>query len=392
MGVLTRERAKPGLPFGGAYQLVDFPLSNLHHSGIDRVWLCLQYEADTVHDLVANGRPWDLDRTYDGLRLVFPRQTGRTSASLDDGFATGNADQLFRIRQDLAGSGAEVVLVMSADHVYRLDYSEVVRTHREAAAECTIVTTTCSREEAVAHATVEAASDGVVTGFAYKPERASTGVIAAEVVVYDTALLVRALDELAADLADQAPDGDSGLGDFGEHLVPWFVERGRAVEHRLPGYWMDVGRPETYLQAHRDLLAGRVDVFDPDEPVLTQQPQRPPAHVVRGAVVEDSLIGQGALIEGTVRRSVLGPGVRVEKGAVVSDSVLFADVAVRRRAQVSWSILDEDVTIGKGAVVGGRPRRRPVPSESITMLGVGARVRGGSRVALGEQLEPRARR
>lgn len=389
MGVLTRERAKPALPFAGVYQLVDFPLSNLHNSGIDQVWLCLQYQADSLDDVVANGRPWDLDRTRGGLRLVFPQQTDAPDS--EDGFATGNADQLYRIRRDIESAGASVVVVMSADHVYTLDFDELVRAHLDSGAGCTIVTTTCSLEEATAHATVVADEDGSVTDFVYKPETAETGVIAAEVFAYDPALLVRALEELADRLSDEAEHGDTGLGDFGEHLVPWFVDQGRVRTFPLTGYWMDVGRPETYLQAHQDLIAGDTDVFARDWPILTQQPQREPARIDTGARVEDSLISNGAHIAGTIRRSVIGPGVMVEKGATVSDSVVFADTAVRAGARVDFAILDEQVTIGRDAVVGGRPRSRPVPTEQITMLGARARVTGGHRVELGEQVEPGGR-
>lgn len=389
MGVLTRERAKPALPFAGVYQLVDFPLSNLHNSGIDQVWLCLQYRADSLDDVVANGRPWDLDRTRGGLRLVFPQQTDGPDS--EDGFATGNADQLYRIRKDIEASGASVVVVMSADHVYTLDFDEVVRAHLDSGAGCTIVTTTCSLQEATAHATVVADEQGTVTDFVYKPETADTGVIAAEVFAYDPDLLVRALEELAGRLSDDAEHGDTGLGDFGEHLVPWFVDQGSARIFALPGYWMDVGRPETYLQAHQDLIAGDTDVFSRDWPILTQQPQREPARIDTGARVEDSLVSNGAHIAGTVRRSVIGPGVVVEKGATVSDSVVFADTAVRAGARVDFAILDEQVTVGRDAVVGGRPRSRPVPTEQITMLGARARVTGGHRVAPGEQVEPGGR-
>lgn len=390
MEVLTRERAKPALPFAGSYQLVDFPLSNLHHSGIERVWLCLQYQGDSLHDIVANGRPWDLDRTRDGLRLVFPQQS--EGADDEDGFATGNADQLYRIRQDIAAADAEVVLVMSADHVYELDLMDVIATHRDAAAECTVVTTTCSLEEAAAHATVQANDAGWVTDFAYKPEVADTGVIATEIFVYDPKVLVQGLEDLHAQTSKGAEDGDTGLGDFGEHLLPWFVDRGRTAVHAMSGYWMDVGRPETYLQAHRDLIEGRVDVFSRDWPILTQQPQRPPARIVDGATVVDSLVSNGCRVEGTVRRSVLGPGVVVERGATVTDSVIFNDTTIRSGATVSWSIVDEQVTVGQKATVGGRPRKRPVPTEQITLVGArvtvakSAVVKGGSRVEPGRRI------
>ncbi|MDE9365808.1 sugar phosphate nucleotidyltransferase [Luteipulveratus sp. YIM 133132] len=386
MEVLTRERAKPALPFAGSYQLVDFPLSNLHHSGIDRVWLCLQYQADSLHDVVANGRPWDLDRTRGGLRLVFPQE--EPGSAEDHGFATGNADQLFRIRADIGRAGMDAVLVMSADHVYQLDYTEVLRTHLDAGAECTVVTTTCGKQEASSHATVVADDRGRVSDIAYKPEKPPTTVIATEVFVYDAALLVQALEELQSRTTHDAEDGDTGLGDFGEHLLPWFVDRGKTVAHAMDGYWMDVGRPETYLQAHRDLIEGHVDVFRADRPVLTQQPQRAPAWIAEGSTVVDGLVSNGCRIEGTVRRSVLGPGVVVERGAEVTDSVIFRDTVVRAGARVSWSIVDEEVVVGRDASVGGRPRGRPVESERITLVGARVRVTGGHDVPLGARVEP----
>lgn len=392
MDVLTRDRAKPALPFAGSFQLVDFPLSNLHNSRIEHVWLCLQYQAGSMHDLVANGRPWDLDRTRGGLRLVFPEQQSGDDSGEEDGFAQGNADQLFRIRGQIQEAGCSAVIVMSADQVYELDYRDVLDAHEASGAECTVVTTRCrDAEEAVQHAIVIAGDDGRVSEVDYKPEQARSLDIATEVLVYDTDLLVQALEELHGRLSTQAGEGDTGLGDFGEHLVPWFVDRGRTHAWAMPGYWMDAGRPETYLQAHRDLLDGTTDVFRPDWPILTRQPQRVPARVVEGSVVSDSLISSGGRVEGTVRRSVLGPGVVVEPGAEVVDSVLFADVVVRAGARVSWSILDEGVVVGTDAVVGGVPRTRPVPSEKVTMIGHSAKVLAGSTVPLGARVEPRSR-
>lgn len=384
MDVLTDSRAKPALPFGGNYQLIDFPLSTLHRSGIDEVWLCVQYEAHSLLEQVAGGRPWDLDRTSRGLRFVLPQET--SDGDTEDGFATGNADLLYRIRGQIADRAPEAVIVMSADHVYSFDLDEGLRTHREAGAECTIVTTTCSREEASSHATVSAGKSGKVTGFAYKPDKPSTTVIAAEIFIYDPKILVAALEELIARTNEVDGDGDTGLGDFGEHLVPWFVDRGRTVAHRMPGYWIDAGRPETYMQAHRDLIEGTIDLADSRWPILTRQPQRPPARIAASATVVDSMISSGAHVLGTVRRSVIGPGAVVERGATITDSIVFADAVVKASATVDWSIIDERVVIGPGATVGGRPRKRPVPSEKITIVGMNAEVAKGSSVALGERV------
>ncbi len=168
MDVLTRERAKPGLPFAGIFQLVDFPLSNLAHSGITDVWLSVQFLGSSLGEMVQNGRPWDLDRNRGGLRLLMPQQ-GAGSAD-EDGFARGNADELYRIRDQITQDGPDALVVMSADHVYRFDVMDAVRTHRRAGAECTVVTTTVPVEEATDHATVETDDAGRVTRFEYKPD------------------------------------------------------------------------------------------------------------------------------------------------------------------------------------------------------------------------------
>ena len=192
MDVLTLERAKPALPFAGSYQLLDFSLSNLVNSRIDDVWLSVQYQSSALQDQVRNGRPWDLDRTHGGLRLLVPQQG---SGSLDeDGFAQGNADELYRLRDQIRAADPELVVVMSADHVYRLDFREVVATHRAKKADVTLVTTdlaTTYAEQAGDHAVVGTNRLGRVTSFAYKPEDPASTTVAAEVIVYDPDVLVR---------------------------------------------------------------------------------------------------------------------------------------------------------------------------------------------------------
>ncbi len=386
MDVLTRERAKPALPFAGIYQLVDFPMSNLVNSGIENVWLSLQYQASSLDEQIANGRSWDLDRDRGGLRLLMPQQGGSPDA---EGFAAGNADELFRIRDQIALADPDVVLVLSSDHVYRFDFTEAIETHRSKKAECTVVTTEVSREEASSHATVTSNRLGRVTGFAYKPARPTTGVVATEIFVYDPAALVEVLDDLHRELtATAAPDSD-GLGDFGDHLLPRLVDRGRVYAHPLPGYWQDLGRPETYLAAHRELIAGGTGLFDdPAWPILARLPQRSPARIHAGSRVEDSLVSPGCDVFGAVRRSVLGPGVLVEKGARVTDCVIFADVTVGPKAVVTWSIVDRRTTFGPESRVGGRPPRTPAQTEHITLVGAESRIMRGTTIPRGARLEP----
>lgn len=386
MDVLTRERAKPALPFAGVYQLVDFPLSNLANSGIGDVWLSVQFRGAGLGEEVANGRPWDLDRTRGGLRLLMPQEGAGSSD--EEGFARGNADELYRHRQEIRSFDPGVVVVLSADQVYRFDVMDAVETHRRAGAECTIVTTTVPIAEAGDHATVEHGDDGRVTGFAYKPKSPDTGTVAAEIFVYDAEVLVSVLEELHRELGADAGEGDTGLGDFGEHLVPRLVERGRTFGHPMPGYWKDLGQPHKYVAAHHDFLTGDLDVLgDPEWPIVGHQLPRPAARVLDGAVVEDSLLSPGSCVRGTVVRSVLGPGVVVEKGALVRDSVVFQDARVEEGARIDWAVIDRDCVVGAGAQVGS-PDADPDDPDAIVLVGRGSEVGADAEVGRGGRLEP----
>ena len=394
MDVLTLERAKPALPVAGSYELIDFPLSNLVNSGLEDVWLSVQYQAAALEDQVVNGRPWDLDRTRGGLRLLVPQQG--TGSMDDEGFARGNADELYRLRDDIRRSGADLVLVMSADHIYRLDYRDVVRTHLESNAELTLVVTDISDrygEDAADHAVVESDADGRVTGFAYKPDQPATTMVATEVFCYRADVLVEVLEELHREQATTATSdreaGDSGLGDFGDLLVPTLVDRGHTVVHRLEQYWRDLGQPHHYLNAHLELARRETDLFEKGWPVRSQQPQREPAYVADGAVVADSLLAPGTVVGGRVTGSVLGPGVVVEEGAEVVESVVFADTVVRAGARVERTIVDSGCDLREGARIGGPdvslddPDAVPIvgrDSVISTALGSGSRVPPGSTV------------
>lgn len=395
MDVLTDRRAKPTLPFGGVYSLLDICLSNVVNSGLDDVWVVVQYHASTFDEVLAHGRPWDLDRFRGGLRVIPPQQG---IGDEEDGMATGNADALFRIREMIAAAGAREVLVLSADHVYSLDHREVLATHRDRGAECTVVTTTIGLGEAGHHTLVDVDADGRVTGVHHKPDDPQHEVIASEVFCYDAAVLVEVLERLHAELSGQAGEGDTGLGDFSEHLLPGLVDRGKVVAHALPGYWRDLGRPSAYLRAHQDLLAGDLDVLhDPSWPVRTASSQGPAARIHAGAEVHDAMLGDRVEVRGRVERSVLGPGVVVEDGAVVHDAVLMRDVRVAAGARVGWSIVDAGTVVAAGARVGAADDPsgdERLLSEEVTILGqdvvvgAGAIVSAGSRVSAGTDLPP----
>lgn len=385
MDVLTRESPKPALPFAGSYRLIDFPLSNLFHSQIADVWLSVQYLGQTLGDYVGNGSAWDLDRRHGGFRLMMPEQGA--GGAVHEGFSSGNAEELYSRRDAIRRFGADAVLVLSADHVYRCDYATVVAGHLERDAECTIVTTEVAVADASHHGVVDVAADGRVTGFANKPDDPSSGVVASEVFVFRPDVLIAVLEELHRERAALPEPSDEGLGDVGETLLPALVARGRVFAHALPGYWRDVGRPEAYLAAHRELIHDDVGLFsDRATPVLSNGGDGPPARIRADATVDDSLLGDGCDIGGIVRTSVLGPNVVVHPGARVRDSVLFGDVVVEAGARVDWAIVDEQTVIGSGARVGASNPDQTCSDEYITLIGKDCRIT--TDIPRGGRLEP----
>lgn len=386
MGVLTSHRAKPALPFGGTHQLIDIAMSNLVNSGISSVWVSVQYRAGTLDKHLQHGRPWDLDRNEGGFRRIVPEEV---DAARTGGFASGNADDLYRIRHQIADEDADVTIVLSADQVFTLDLRDVVAAHLAKDADLTVVTTEVAVTEASNKAVVTTDATGKVTRIDEKPENPAHGTISAEVFVYRTSALLDALEEAEKVTRPDDDEDDTGLGDFAEHLIPTLVSRGRVRTYPLEGYWMDMGRPETYLRAHRDLVRGSVPVFDDEAwPMRTLATNKCAARLREGALVDSSYVSPGCDIAGTVRRSVLGPGVVVRAGAVVEDSVVLDGVIIEKDAEVRTAIVDVDVAVRQGVRVGATPAATKVRDDDIAVIGAGATVR--RTVKPGEQVEPGA--
>ncbi len=394
MDVLTRERAKPVLPYGGTHRLIDFVLSSFCNSGLVDVWVSVEYQVASIDDYLSGGRPWSLDRNRGGFRRMVP-ESGSGPATEDE-FAHGNADLLLRMSRDLAHFGAETLVVASADHVFAADLAPVIERHVESGADATVMTSEVTKREASSNVVVLTGRDGRATGVEVKPSRPSSGVVANEIFVYRTESLLEALFELRRELsadadeeADPGESADSGLGDFGEHLLPRLISGGTVRTEPLAGYWRDLGRPGAYLQGHRDLVAGKVDVFDHDGyAVISHWDDRPAARFRAGCHVEESLVSYGADVSGEVVRSVRGPGVVVEKGARVEDSVLFADCRVEANAHVFTTIADDCSVFGRDSVVGELPTSRVARDEEVTLVGRDSSVGRRQHVVPGARLEP----
>ncbi|HEY0792450.1 MAG TPA: glucose-1-phosphate adenylyltransferase family protein [Chthoniobacterales bacterium] len=371
LGPLTADRAKPAMPFGGTHRLIDFALSNCLHSGLADVWVVEQYELHTLNDHLANGRPWDLDRTHGGLQVLPPSvEGGGGEEKGEGGFAQGNADALWRQRELLRQFAPDLLLVLSADHLYRMDFRDLLDAHAVYGNPAlTLVSTRVPPGEDPRRFSLLRVEEGSgrVTDFAYKPaDPAGRELLAAEVFLFDAPSLVTTLEELAT--------GEAPLQDYGHALLPRLVERGGVFAHPLEGYWRDVGTLESFWRAHRDLLSDppvlRVD--DPAWPILTAGQQRQPARVYASARVDNSLLSPGCEVRGRVERSVLGPGVRVAEGATVRDSIVFHEAHIEAGAEVRHAIVDEKARLGAGARVGAPPRLTVVPRAEC--VAPGARV------------------
>jgi glucose-1-phosphate adenylyltransferase len=339
--LLTDQRAKPAVPYAGHYRLIDVVLSNVLHSGLSDVWVVEQTHPTSLQDHLSNGRPWDLDRTSGGLRLLHPRQgTGER-----DGWQKGTADALWRYAELIRGFGPDALVVLSADAVYALDYDIVVRRHLDTGATVTMVTTRVDRHEAGRYGVV-LVEDGRVVTYASKPDDPQSDLVSNEVFVFDPEPTLSLLEELAE---------DHELADLGDDLLPRLVAEGRAREHRFDGYWRDLGTVGAYWDAHMELVRAEPPFApaDPRWPLRTKGGGAPAARARAGAVVEDTLLAGGCDIAGTVRRSVLGRGAVVEAGAEVIDSVLLEDVVVRAGARVVRAVLDQGVQVASGVTVGG---------------------------------------
>ncbi|KQS68501.1 glucose-1-phosphate adenylyltransferase family protein [Modestobacter sp. Leaf380] len=363
--LLTENRAKPAVPFAGVYRLIDFPLSNCQHAGIADVWVAVQFHPASLSEHLANGRPWDLDRTSGGLMTLPPfRGTDR------GGWATGTADVLWRQADLVREARPDALVVVSSDAVYKLDYRAVAEEHLGSGAEVTMVTTEVAADDAARYGIVQTEGEKV-TDYVYKPDEPATTTATNEVFVFSPQQTLDRLEALAADC------GDDGLEDLGSHLLPAQTRDGLARAHRLEGYWRDVGTVPAYWQANMDFLAEHppIDLDDPAWRLSTRGGRHSAARLLPGAEVEGSLVSGGTRVAGRVTGSVLSPGVVVEAGAQVTDSVLLPGVRVRAGARVHRAVLDDGVDVGERSSVGG--------DGDVALVGRRARIEAGTELPAG---------
>jgi glucose-1-phosphate adenylyltransferase len=372
LSILSSVRAKPAVPFGGKYRIIDFALSNCVNSEINDVLVLTQYNPRSLNDHIGLGRPWDLDRARGGVKMLQPYVSRGGVAE----WYRGTADAVLQNLNVIEMDAADTVLVLAGDHVYKMDYQPFVAAHRRHRADVTIAVRRVPLSDASRMGIVGLDESQRVVDWQEKPAHPRSDLASMGVYVFTKRVLRRWLRD------DRT--------DFGADVIPAMLDGGaRVFGYSFDGYWQDVGTVQSYWEANMALLADEpeLDLYDKEWLIHTRSEERAPAKVGPTAQIHRSLVSHGCVVSGTVVNSILSPGVRVEVGAVVRDSIVMFDSVIRAGAVVDRAILDKEVVVGQGAIVGeGADLDRPNRDEpgrlntGITVIGKRAVIPRGTRI------------
>ena len=379
LGVLTIKRAKPAVPFAGKYRIIDFTLSNCVNSGIFDVMMLTQYRPHSLVEHIGVGRPWDLDRGFTGGVQIYPPYKGRYVTD----WYRGTADAIQQNFLFVKRGDPDLVLILSGDHIYEMNYDVLTTFHIEKGADVTICSLRVPLEEGSRFGILATDDDYRVTHFVEKPKEPPGTLASMGIYVFN----LRVLDRV---LLEDSRRRDSSH-DFGKDIIPRMLAEGlRVFAYPYNGYWVDVGTVDSYWQAHMDLLQHPppLDLNDRTWIIHTKSEERPPVVIQQGAVVKDSMITDGCVISpgARVERSVLSPGVYIGPEAVVRESIILTDSYVEAGARVERAIVDKVVTIGHNARVGEIDRK--ADGLGITTVGKNTRIPNGQQVRRGAVLGP----
>ncbi len=368
---LTRNLAKPAVPFGGKYRIIDFPLSNCVNSGIDTVGVLTQYQPLELNDYIGNGHPWDLDRLHGGVHMLPPYQ----KASGSDWYK-GTANAIYQNIRFIERYDPMYVLILSGDHIYKMDYAKMLAFHKSKKAECSIAVLNVPQHETHRFGIMTADDNGRITKFEEKPKKTRSTLASMGIYIFEWSKLRSYLEQDAQDT--------SSSNDFGNDIIPKMLADNRQMfAYPFEGYWKDVGTIEALWEANMDLINQNqlLDVWDSDWRIYSRTAARPPHYISKESQVENSLVTEGCSVEGKLDSAVLFSGAYVGHGAEVRDSILMPGAIVQAGARVNYAIIAEDVVIGKGAVVGARPEHmEDVSKWGVTVVAEGVRVAPGAKV------------
>ena len=351
---LTSKIAKPAVPFGGKYRIIDFPLSNCVNSGIDTVGVLTQYQPLVLNDYIGNGQPWDLDRTYGGVHILSPYQAKHGSE-----WYKGTANAIYQNLPFIQRYNPEYVLILSGDHIYKMNYDKMLAFHKKNGADVTVATIRVPMSEASRFGIVNTGKNGKIEQFEEKPANPKSDLASMGIYIFTAEKLYKYLEK-----DDQNPNSSN---DFGKNILPDMLSAGEKMyAYVFSGYWKDVGTIDSLYDANMDLLGEKpvFDIADYNWRIHSRNPVAPPHYIGPDGVVTRSIVALGCEVDGTVKNSVLSSNVKVEEGAVIEDSVVFSGCTIARGAHIVNAIIDENVVIGENAVVGSGETPR-----KITVLG-----------------------
>ena len=359
---LTSHVAKPAVPFGGKYRIIDFPLSNCVNSGIDTVGVLTQYQPLELNAYIGTGQPWDLDRSDGGVHILPPYMRAGDQGT----WYKGTANAICQNMGFIELYDPDYVLILSGDHIYKMDYSDMLRVHKERGAACTISVLEVPMSDASRFGIMNVDENDDIYEFQEKPKEPKSNLASMGIYVFTWKKL---REYLIRDEADT-----SSSNDFGKNIIPNMLAAGeKMIAYRFDGYWKDVGTLESLWDANMDMLSrDNLDLLENSWPIYARLPAEPPAFIGKDALVEHSVLTQGCEVDGTVKNSVLSHSVRIEEGAEVLYSVLMPGVTVKSGAVVHYAIVGENCQVDAGAKVGGTPESCDPDTWGITVLGPGA--------------------
>lgn len=371
---LTSDMAKPILPFGGKYRIIDFPLSNCANSGIDTVGVLTQYQPLLLNSYIGSGQPWDLDSSNGGVYILPPYQ----SAGEQGSWFSGTANAIYQNIAFIELFQPDQVLILSGDHIYKMDYADMLRVHQAQHAACTIGAIQVPLEDASRFGILELGTDGALSGFAEKPKTPKSDLASMGIYIFDWNILKQYL------IADE--QNTDSHNDFGKDIIPSMLAAGeRLFPYRFDGYWRDVGTIDSLWDANMDMLSPElINLYDPEWPIRGRSTDCPPHMVGRSAKIRHSIVTDGCQIDGTVVNSVLSSSVTVEEGAIVEYSILMPGVKVGRRARIQYAILGVGTQIGDGANVGAEPDGSD--TWGVTTCGPHCHISAGTIIGAGKIL------
>ncbi len=378
LGILTKNIAKPAVPYGGKYRIIDFPLSNCINSGIETVGVLTQYQPLELNDYIGNGRPWDLDRSYGGVHVLSPYQQIKGTESYK-----GSANAIYQNINFIDRYNPEYVAVLSGDHIYKMDYNKMLKFHKENDAACTIAMLEVPWEEASRFGLMFVNDDGSISEFEEKPKNPRSNKASMGVYIFTWS-------KLRQYLIDDENNPDSG-NDFGHDVIPAMHSNGeRMFAYKFDGYWKDVGTIDSLWEANLDLLNPKVDLDLSDDSwkIYSRNPIAPPHFVSATAKLENSMVGEGCYIGGEVDYSVLFSNVTIEEGAKVRYSIIMPGTTIKAGATVEYSIIAENAVIEEDAKVGLSPEDSANRDDwGVTVIGEKVVIGKGAAVAAKEMID-----